>query len=389
MDLSPMNPPAWLSAVTRLWRLLTRWLVEPSAKITDPAAQRKARLLSFFLICLFLLFLSVNLAYLFTIPGYRFPVADLIGYGVLIVTYAISRTRLIGLAIFILVVMFPLNVFQNIFNGTSLNLVVTLSFLLPGYVLASIFLTADLMALYGYGINLIVFLLPVMAPKMVHGIPDILGPLAVGLICVTLLIISIIHRNLIERDRQSQMRKAYDGTLEGWSRALEIRDKETEGHSKRVTELAISLGRACGMQADELESLYRGSLLHDIGKMAIPDAILTKKTSLDDEEWTVMRTHPKIAFDMLSAIAFLKDALVVPAYHHEWWNGAGYPSGLRGDQIPLAARIFAVVDVWDALISDRPYRAAWTNEQALQYLKEQSGKQFDPEVVARFIALKP
>lgn len=389
MDLSPMNPPAWLSAVTRLVRLLTRWLVEPSAKITDPAAQRKARLLSFFLICLFLLFLSVNLAYLFTIPGYRFPVADLIGYGVLIVTYAISRTRLIGLAIFILVVMFPLNVFQNIFNGTSLNLIVTLSFLLPGYVLASIFLTADLMALYGYGINLIVFLLPVLAPKTVQGIPDILGPLAVGLICVTLLIISIIHRNLIERDRQSQMRKAYDGTLEGWSRALEIRDKQTEGHSKRVTELALRLGSACGMQTDELESLYRGSLLHDIGKMAIPDAILTKKTSLDDEEWDVMRTHPKIAFDMLSAIAFLKDALVVPAYHHEWWNGAGYPSGLRGDQIPLAARIFAVVDVWDALISDRPYRAAWTNEQALQYLKEQSGKQFDPEVVARFIALKP
>ncbi len=389
MDLSPMNPPAWLGAVTRLWRLLTRWLVEPSAKITDPAAQRKARLLSFFLICLFLLFLSVNLAYLFTIPGYRFPVADMIGYGVLIVTYAISRTRLTGLAIFILVVMFPLNVFQNILNGTSLNLVVTLSFLLPGYVLASIFLTADLMALYGYGINLIVLLLPVLAPKTVHGIPDILGPLAVGLICVTLLIISIIHRNLIERDRQSQMRKAYDGTLEGWSRALEIRDKETEGHSKRVTELAMRLGRACGMQGEELDSLFRGSLLHDIGKMAIPDAILTKKTSLDDEEWTVMRTHPKIAFDMLSAIAFLKPALVVPAYHHEWWNGKGYPSGLHGEQIPLPARIFSVVDVYDALLSTRPYRKAWTKEQALQYLKDQSGKQFDPDIVARFIALKP
>jgi hypothetical protein len=389
MDLFPMKFPSWLNGVNRIRILLTRWLVEPSRKIHDPASRSKARLLSFFLICLFLLFLSVNLAYMATIPGYRFPVADLIGYGVLIFTYVISRTRLTGLAVFILLIMFPLNVFQNILNGTSLNIAVTLSFLLPSYVLASIFLTADLMALYGYGINLIVFILPVLAPKTILGLPVILGPLSVGLICVTLLIISIQNRNRIERDRQSEMRQAYDGTLEGWSHALEIRDKETEGHSKRVTELTLRLGRACGLQGEELDSLYRGALLHDIGKMAIPDAILTKKTSLDEEEWTVMRTHPKIAFDMLSAIAFLQPALVVPAYHHEWWNGEGYPSGMRGEQIPLPARIFSVVDVWDALLSTRPYRKAWTKEQALQYLNDQSGKQFDPAIVARFIALKP
>jgi putative nucleotidyltransferase with HDIG domain len=389
MDLYPMNPSSWLSVVKRTWAMLTSWLVEPSQRIHDPASRRKARLLSFFLICLFLLFLSVNLAYLSTIPGYRFPVADLIGYMILIVTYAISRTRLTGLAVFILLVMFPLNVFQNILNGTSLNLVVTLSFLLPGYVLASIFLQADLMALYGYGINLIVFTLPLLAPKTVHGLPSIIGSLAVGLISVTLLIISIQNRNQIEQDRQSEMRKTYDNTLEGWSRALEIRDKETEGHSKRVTELTLRLGRACGLQGEELEYLYRGALLHDIGKMAIPDAILSKKTSLDDEEWSVMRTHPKIAFDMLSAIAFLQPALVVPAYHHEWWNGGGYPKGLSGEEIPYPARIFSVVDVWDALLSTRPYRKAWTKEQALQYLKDQSGKQFDPAIVTRFIALGP
>ena len=387
MDPSPTNLPSWLSGVTRIWNLLKRWLVEPSEKIHDPAVRRKARLLSFFLICLFLLFLSVNLVYRFTIPAYRFPAADLIGYGVLIITYAISRTRLTWLAILILLIMFPLNVFQNIFGGTSGNLVVTLSFLLPGYILASIFLPADLMALFGYGVNLVVFLLPLLSPNTVHGFSDIIGSLAVGLISVTLLIIAIENRNQIERDRQSQIRKAYDGTLEGWSRALEIRDKETEGHSKRVTQLTLRLGRACGLQGDELESLYRGSLLHDIGKMAIPDTILTKKTSLDDEEWDVMRTHPKIAFDMLSAIAFLQPALVVPAYHHEWWNGEGYPNGLRGEAIPLPARIFAVVDVWDALLSDRPYRPAWTKQQALQYLREQSGKQFDPTIVARFIAM--
>jgi putative nucleotidyltransferase with HDIG domain len=266
---------------------------------------------------------------------------------------------------------------------------VTLSYLLASYILASIFLTTFWMAVYGYGTNLLVLLLPALAPKIVHGFPDIIGPLAVGLISVTLLIISIEHRNRIERDHQSELRQAYDNTLEGWSRALEIRDKETEGHSQRVTKLTLQLARACGLRGEELDYIYRGALLHDIGKMAIPDAILSKRTSLDDEEWIVMRTHPRIALDMLSAIAFLQPALVVPAYHHERWNGEGYPNGLRGEEIPLSARIFSVVDVWDALLSDRPYRKAWAKEQALQYLKEQSGKQFDPTIVERFIALNP
>jgi putative nucleotidyltransferase with HDIG domain len=389
MDHFPVSPPNWLSGMTRIRVILIRWLIEPSRTIQDPAGRRKARLVSFFLICLFLLFLSVNLAYLLTIPGYHFPVADLIGYGVLIVAYILSRSRLTGLAVFILLVMFPLNVFENILSGTSLNVAVTLSFLLPSYVLASLFLAAFWMALFGYGTNLIIFLLPVLAPQVVHGLSDIIGPLAVGLISVTLLIISIENRNQIERDRQSELRKDYDSTLEGWSRALEIRDKATEGHSRRVTMLTLKLARACGLRGEELEYLYRGALLHDIGKMAIPDAILMKKTALDDDEWTVMQTHPKIAYDMLSAISFLQPALVVPAYHHEWWNGEGYPSGLRGEAIPLSARIFAVVDVWDALLSDRPYRKAWTKEQVLQYLREQSGKQFDPAIVEKFIALEP
>lgn len=388
MNLPPMDPPSWMNGPIRLRVLLTRWLIEPSRKIQNPAARRKVRLLSFFLICLFLLFLSVNLAYLFSIHGYHIPIADMLGYAVLIGTYILSRTQLTGLAIVILLLMFPLNVFQNIFSGTSINHAVTLSYLLPSYILASIFLPAIWMALYGYGVNVLIFLLPLLAPNQIHGATDILGPLAVGLISVTLLIISILHRNRIERDHQDELRGAYDGTLEGWSRALEARDKQTDNHSRRVTDLTLQLGRACGLRGVELESLYRGALLHDIGKMAIPDAILTKKTSLDDDEWNVMRTHPKIAFDMLSAIGFLQPALVVPAYHHERWNGEGYPAGLQGEAIPLPARIFAVVDVWDALLSDRPYRKAWTKEQALQYLKEQSGKQFDPAIVERFLALK-
>jgi putative nucleotidyltransferase with HDIG domain len=387
MDLFPIKPPSWLRGAAKLLAWLKRWLVEPSQKIHDPATRRKARLLSFFLICLFVLFLSVNLAYLFTFPGYIFPTADLIGYGVLVTTYILSRTRLTNLAVAILLIMFPMNVFQNILAGTSMNVYVTLSFLLPSYVLASIFLPGIWMAVFGYGTNLIIFMLPMLAPEMVPGLPEIIGPLAVGVISVTLLIIAIENRNQIERDRQSELRKAYDSTLEGWSRAFEIRDKETEGHSQRVTRLTLKLARACGLRGDDLEYIYRGALLHDIGKMAIPDSILMKKTSLDDDEWVVMQTHPKIAFDMLSAISFLQPALVVPAYHHERWNGEGYPNGLRGEAIPLPARIFAVVDVWDALLSTRPYREAWTKEQALQYLKEQSGKQFDPAIVEKFIAL--
>jgi len=388
MDLLPINR-SWSNSLVKVRDILTRWLIEPSQKITNPARRRNARLVSFFLICLFLLFLSVNLGYMLTVPGYRFPAADLIGYGILTVAYILSRTRLTNLAVFILLVMFPMNVFQNILSGTFINMAVTLSYLLASYILASIFLNTFWMAVFGYGTNLFILLLPALAPKIVHGFSDIYGPLAIGVISVTLLIISIEHRNRIERDHQLELRQAYDNTLEGWSRALEIRDKETEGHSQRVTELTLRLARACGLRGEELEYIYRGALLHDIGKMAIPDAILSKKTSLDDEEWTVMQTHPKIACDMLSAIAFLQPALVVPAYHHEWWNGEGYPYGLRGEKIPISARIFSVVDVWDALLSDRPYRKAWRKEQALQYLKEQSGIQFDPAIVERFIALKP
>ncbi|MBI3738319.1 MAG: HD-GYP domain-containing protein [Chloroflexi bacterium] len=346
-----------------------RWLIEPSRKIIDPAQRRKARLLSIFLLCLFLLFLAINFVYLFTVPGYSVPVADLLGYIFLTVTYIISRSRFTGLAVIILLVMFPLNVFGNVMDGTSINLAATLSFLLPSFVLASIFLKPLGTAIYGYGINLIVFLLPKLAPSVVPNLSEVLGPLSAGMVVVTLCIISIVNRDQIECDHQENLRSAYDNTLEGWSRALEIRDKETQGHSHRVTELTLRLARACGLHGEDLEYLYRGALLHDIGKMAIPDSILMKKTLLNDEEWKVMRAHPKIAYDMLSSISFLRPALVIPAYHHEWWNGEGYPSGLSGEQIPLPARIFAIIDVWDALLSDRPYRKAWSKDRALKYFQ--------------------
>jgi len=181
---------------------------------------------------------------------------------------------------------------------------------------------------------------------------------------------------------------AYDATLEGWSRAMDLRDKETEGHTKRVTEMALQLAQIMGIQELELINIRRGGMLHDIGKLGVPDSILLKPDELTDEEWEVMRLHPKLAYEMLSPITYLKSALDIPYCHHEKWDGTGYPQGLKDGQIPLAARIFAVVDVWDAITSNRPYRSAWPREQALDYIKDQSGRYFDPQVVEAFLKMK-
>lgn len=180
---------------------------------------------------------------------------------------------------------------------------------------------------------------------------------------------------------------AYDTTLEGWSKALDLRDKETEGHTLRVTEMTLRLARAMGISETEQVHVRRGALLHDIGKMGIPDTILLKPGRLNEEEWEIMRRHPVYAYDLLSPIAFLRPALDIPYCHHEKWDGTGYPRGLRGEEIPLAARIFAVVDVWDALLSDRPYRPAWPKEKVREYILEQAGKHFDPKVVEVFLKL--
>lgn len=177
---------------------------------------------------------------------------------------------------------------------------------------------------------------------------------------------------------------AYDTTIEGWSHALDLRDKETEGHTLRVTDMTLTLARLADMSEAELVHVRRGALLHDIGKMGIPDAILLKPDKLTDEEWVVMRKHPTYAYELLSPIAHLRPALDIPYCHHEKWDGLGYPRGLKGEQIPLAARLFAVVDVWDALRSDRPYRRGWPEEKVREYIRAQTGKHFDPRAVDLF-----
>ncbi len=181
-----------------------------------------------------------------------------------------------------------------------------------------------------------------------------------------------------------ELQRAYDRTIEGWAFALDLKDEETAGHSKRVTDMAVKLARSLGMPQAELVHLQRGALLHDIGKMGIPDSILLKGEELTDEEYELMKRHTIYAYELLSPIEFLRPALDIPYCHHERWDGSGYPRGLSGDDIPLAARIFAIVDVFDALTSDRPYRPAWPRERALSYIRTQSGHHFDPRVVEAF-----
>src|ERR1043165_6090342 len=182
----------------------------------------------------------------------------------------------------------------------------------------------------------------------------------------------------------AQLLSAYEATIAGWSHAMDLRDKETEGHSRRVTALTAKLAQALGLSDEQIMHLRRGALLHDLGKIGIPDSILLKPAALTEEEWIIMRKHPQLAYDMLYPIEYLRPALEIPLSHHEKWDGTGYPRGLKGEEIPLAARLFAVVDVWDALTSDRPYRPAWSEEEALNYIREQSGKHFDPQVVDLF-----
>lgn len=186
---------------------------------------------------------------------------------------------------------------------------------------------------------------------------------------------------------QKELLKSYDDTLEGWAKALELKDKETEGHSERVTNLTVRLAEALGIRGDALTNIRRGALLHDIGKMGTPDAILHKEGRLTEEERRIIEKHPQDAYNMLNQIGYLQSALEIPYCHHEKWNGSGYPRGLKGEEIPISARIFSVVDVWDALTNDRPYRKALSRPEVIAYLQSERGRHFDPRIVDAFIRL--
>ena len=200
-------------------------------------------------------------------------------------------------------------------------------------------------------------------------------------------------RDITERKRaeealqqaHNQLSDAYERTIEGWVRALDLRDRETEGHTQRVTEITVRVATQLGFSEEELSHIKRGALLHDMGKIAIPDHILQKPGPLNEAEWAQMHQHPQYAYDMLAPIEYLRPALDIPYYHHERWDGSGYPHGWKGEKIPLSARLFAIVDVWDALRSDRPYRKAMPRDQVIEYIKENSNLLFDPKLVEHFL----
>jgi putative nucleotidyltransferase with HDIG domain len=217
------------------------------------------------------------------------------------------------------------------------------------------------------------------------------------LIIISLLIIftAVLQKRIIRdweriaaayRHSEQQIHRAYARTLEGWAKTLEFHDRETLGHSKRVTALCQRLAERLGIRdARELEYIRWGALIHDIGKLAIPSEILRKEGELSEEEWDIIKSHPDRAEEFLGNIEYMKPALSIARSHHENWDGTGYPQRLKGEEIPLAARIFSVVDNWDALTTDRPYRRAWSREKTIEYLREQSGKKFDPTIVDVFV----
>jgi HD-GYP domain-containing protein (c-di-GMP phosphodiesterase class II) len=187
------------------------------------------------------------------------------------------------------------------------------------------------------------------------------------------------------RQSLESLEKAYDKTIEGWSKAMDLRDRETEGHTQRVTHITLQLARQFGFKEEDLRTIRWGAQLHDMGKLGIPDKILFKPGKLSPIEWDIMRQHPQLAYDMLQSIDYLKPALDIPYCHHEKWDGSGYPNGLKGREIPLSARIFAVADVWDALSSNRPYRPRWPEDRVMNYIQDQAGQHFDPAVVEAFM----
>jgi putative nucleotidyltransferase with HDIG domain len=230
----------------------------------------------------------------------------------------------------------------------------------------------------------------VINTAMRAGIPDVVS-LSILVLCSGVLV-WVIMSNLegnLERARRSEhnLRVAYDHTLEGWAKVLEYRDRETEGHSRRVVNLCMRLAKEWGFSGEDMEHIHRGALLHDIGKLALPDEILFKRGPLSPGEWNVMRRHVTFARDMLKDIAFLRPALHIPYGHHEHWDGTGYPQGLKGRQIPIEARIFAVVDTYEALSSPRPYRKAWPRRKTVAYIRANAGKLFDPDVAGVFLRL--
>lgn len=367
-----------------IWQKLTR----PASSIEDVTEYRRARLLSIFTLVMLVIFIGLEISYTISFEEFQVPPADRIGLFVLFLIFIISRSKYYSVGIIIVILMFPANTFSNILQGTTLNAANTINFLVISYVITSIFLSIQWTAIYSFLVVSMIWFLPSLAPETIPDQATIIAPFTINAMTAVLILVAMNYRDQVEETRQNELKLTYDNTLAGWSQALEFRDKETKGHSQRVTSLTVQLAMMVGItDQTELQHIRRGALLHDIGKMAIPNSILLKKEKLTDQDWEEIRKHPGYAYEMLVKIPFLQPALEIPYCHHEKWDGSGYPKGLQAEEIPLSARIFSVVDVWDALRSDRPYREAWSDDKAMRYIQKQSGKYFDPQVVDIFMQI--
>jgi HD-GYP domain-containing protein (c-di-GMP phosphodiesterase class II) len=212
--------------------------------------------------------------------------------------------------------------------------------------------------------------------------------LVVGMSIILWVIIDNNRQNLLQiQNKEEILQISNELTLESLAKVLEYRDLETKNHSSRVVEMSVKLAREVGLRDEELNTIKRGALIHDIGKLAIPDSILQKPGKLSEEEWAIMKTHPAKAVEILETIPILKFALEIPYCHHENWDGTGYPRGLAGEQIPLYARIFTIIDQWEALTDDRVYRKAWPYEKVISYIKDNTGRIYDPQIANTFLQL--
>ena len=372
------------------------WLDQSMAvQAATPTEQRRGQLLAgfLFLLCIPLAALIVNNVFYFVAaPSAQygwFLVSDFLSLTVFIWLWRLNRkgnTRLVGHAV-VLMVTLGVSFLYSPDNPSNGLLMYVLPIFIASFVIepkASFWVFEVSLATY----TLAMYLVNRFLDYDVTGMTALFVVTVITWAASDRLENAVTQIEILNTDLQAsnqELRASYETTLEGWSHALDLRDKETEGHTLRVTELTLRIARAMGFSAEQLVHVRRGALLHDIGKMGVPDQILHKPGPLTEEEWRSMKRHPELAYELLSPIQYLAPALDIPHYHHEKWDGSGYPVGLKGKEIPLAARIFAVVDVYDALTSDRPYRASWSKEQALAYIRSEAGRYFDPAVVEIFL----
>jgi hypothetical protein len=387
MNNQPGEPPQ---------HILRRWIYWAVSVQADTAtAMRRGQLLAGFLLLLLIPLTALtinNLYYFFLAPSAEFGwflVSDLLSFFFFLGLWAINRTghtRLAGITAALLITI-VISFFYSPDNPSNGLVMYVLPILVGSFVIepkASFWVYAVSFATY----TVSMYLTDRFLNYDVTGMTALLVVATITWVTSERLERTISTNTALYKDLQTsnrELQESYETTLEGWSRALDLRDKETEGHTQRVTELTLRIANLMGFTREQLVHVRRGALLHDIGKMGVSDIILHKPGPLDEAEWQVMRLHPILAYELLSPIQYLRSALDIPHYHHERWDGTGYPDRLKGEEIPLAARIFAVVDVFDALTSERPYRGPWSREKALDYIRNQAGKHFDPHVVEVFL----